>query len=197
MTIVSDRRAETATPIHDLLAERWSPRSYDPDGIVTDQQLDALLEAARWAPSWMNTQPRRFIVARRGSEESAAILERLAPFNAGWAAQAAVLVVTVAELRDADGKDVPAPDYDLGQSVAHLTVQAHALGLHVRQMGGIDAPALAARFHVPERFRVTTVLAIGQHASAEVQVDAGYRDRDAAPRTRKPLSELVNPSDWS
>ncbi len=197
MTIVSDRRAETDAPIHDLLAERWSPRSYDPSGEIDETELVSLLEAARWAPSWMNTQPRRFIVARRGTAEFDAIVERLAPFNATWASTAPVLVVTVAELRDADGEPVAAPEYDLGQAVAHLTVQAHALGLHVRQMGGIDGPALAERFGVPDRFRVTTAVAVGRYASPEVEVDPSLRDRDAAPRARKPLSELVNPSDWS
>lgn len=41
MTVVSDRRAETSTPIHDLLAERWSPRSYDPAGTVSEEELRA------------------------------------------------------------------------------------------------------------------------------------------------------------
>ncbi len=197
MTIVSDRRADTDAPIHDLLAERWSPRSYDPSGQIDETELASLLEAARWAPSSMNLQPRRFIVARRGTEEFDAVVARLSSGNVGWASHASVLIVTVAELRTADGQEIGSAAYDLGQSIAHLSVQAHALGLHVRQMGGIDAAALAERFGVPERFRVTTVVAVGRHAAEDVDVDPGHRDRDAAPRSRKPLAELVNPSDWS
>ncbi len=197
MTIVSDRRAETATPIIDLLADRWSPRSYDPAGEVSDEQLDALLEAARWAPSGSNNQPRRFVVARRGTEDFDRIVARLSSGNRTWAQHAAVLVVAVAELRDADGKVFPSAVYDTGQSIAHLSVQAHVLDLHTHQMGGIDGAGIAEDFGIPARFAVQTVTAIGTLAPEAVAVDPAFRDRDAAPRSRKPLSELVNPADWS
>ena len=168
MTIVSDRRAETATPIIDLLADRWSPRSYDPAGEVSDEQLDALLEAARWAPSGSNNQPRRFVVARRGTEDFDRIVARLSSGNRTWAQHAAVLVVAVAELRDADGKVFPSAVYDTGQSIAHLSVQAHVLDLHTHQMGGIDGAGIAEDFGIPARFAVQTVTAIGTLAPEAV-----------------------------
>ena len=45
-----DKKANTQFPIHDLLASRWSPRSFDPEYILDDQQISTLMEAARWAP---------------------------------------------------------------------------------------------------------------------------------------------------
>lgn len=60
------KTASTAAPLHPLLAERWSPRGLDRTHRLDDAALTALLEAARWAPSAGNSQPWRFLVARRG-----------------------------------------------------------------------------------------------------------------------------------
>ena len=62
------KTARTAVPVHPLLAERWSPRGFDRDLLVSDEDVTALLEAARWAPSAGNSQPWRFLVARRGEQ---------------------------------------------------------------------------------------------------------------------------------
>ena len=61
----TSKTATTAAPLHPLLAERWSPRALDPRHELAEDQLTALLEAARWAPSASNTQPWRFAVALR------------------------------------------------------------------------------------------------------------------------------------
>ncbi|MDQ1617936.1 MAG: hypothetical protein QOE19_505, partial [Actinomycetota bacterium] len=65
------KTAATSAPLHPLLAERWSPRAFDTNATVTDAQMTALLEAARWSPSANNSQPWRFLVARRGTTEFA------------------------------------------------------------------------------------------------------------------------------
>ena len=49
-------RQSDAGLLDDVFLDRWSPRSFT-DEPVTDDQLAALFEAARWAPSWMNNQP--------------------------------------------------------------------------------------------------------------------------------------------
>ena len=53
------RRASTSVPIHDVLAERWSPVGFD-RSLIGPSTLAALFEAARWAPSAFNEQPWRF-----------------------------------------------------------------------------------------------------------------------------------------
>ena len=57
-----DKKADTNFPIHYLLANRWSPRSFDPEYILEDQQINSLMEAARWAPSCRGEQPWKFIL---------------------------------------------------------------------------------------------------------------------------------------
>lgn len=184
------RSTDSSQPLVPLLEERWSPRSYDDTATVTDAQLDAVLEAARWAASAMNHQPRRFIAGRRGTDTFAKINDNLLGFNAAWAFRASALVVGILETTTEDGKERPFAQYDLGQSLTALTVQAHAEGLHVHQMAGIDAEGLRAAFDLPERFLPYTVTAIGTVADPS-QLDDKAAEREVAPRTRLPLDEVV------
>jgi nitroreductase len=189
-TATTTRRATTVVPIHDLLAERWSPRSFDATAVVSDEDVSALLEAARWAPSAANFQPRRFVVARRGSGAFDAITEALSEGNRPWAPAASLYVVAIALTDAPEGQSYRWSEYDAGQAMAYLTVQAHELGLHVHPMGGFDAQALRDAFGLPESAVPVTVSAIGVVAAAD-QLPERYRDREAAERTRLPLAELT------
>ncbi|MFH9174537.1 nitroreductase family protein [Streptomyces albogriseolus] len=57
--------ATTAAAVHPLLADRWSPRSFDAGHTLGDEELVSPLEAARWVPSAHNAQPWRFLVGVR------------------------------------------------------------------------------------------------------------------------------------
>ncbi|PKO52722.1 MAG: nitroreductase, partial [Betaproteobacteria bacterium HGW-Betaproteobacteria-2] len=57
-----DKPALTQVPVDATIAARWSGRAYDASKAVTQEQIIALLEAARWAPSCYGDQPWRFIV---------------------------------------------------------------------------------------------------------------------------------------
>jgi len=187
---IFDRTAVTDHPVMEVLAGRWSPRAYDATAPLDEQKLSSALEAARWAPSANNVQPWRFIVARRGTAEHAAIVQTLVGFNQLWAGDAAALVVAIAEDADADGKALGTASYDLGQAVAHLSVQAHHDGLHVHQMGGFDREALRGRFGLEKRFRPVTVVTLGDLGDPALLPD-GLRERESAPRSRRPLSASV------
>jgi len=184
------RTAVTSVPIVSELAERWSPRSFDAAATVSDQQLDALLEAARWAPSANNSQPARFVVARRGTHHFDTIVDALVGFNAGWAVNASALIVAVAETSSVEGDLRPTAEYDLGQAVAHLSVQAQAEGLHTHQMAGVEFERIVAAFDLAENLKPMTVTAVGVVDSADKLADA-LAERETAPRTRLPLGELV------
>ncbi|NII40897.1 nitroreductase [Curtobacterium flaccumfaciens] len=184
------RSTDSSQPLVPLLEERWSPRSYDETATISDDQLDALLEAARWAPSAANTQPRRFIVGRRGTRTFDAIHATLMGFNGAWAHRAGALLVAIAEPVTADGDERRWAEYDLGQSIAALAVQAHAEGLHLHQMGGFEVDAVRAAFDLPEHLVPVTVTAIG-HVADAAQLDEKAAEREVAPRTRLPLDEVV------
>lgn len=185
------RNADTSVPILDVLASRWSPRSFDGSAVIDEDVLTGVLEAARWTPSANNVQPWRFIVGRRGSETFEKIAAGVMGFNRAWVGAASVLIVNVAEVSDDAGAPRPFASYDLGQAVAHLSVQAHHSGLHVHQMGGVEREALHAAFGLDDRFEVQTVSAIGVVASPDALADESARAREIAPRGRKALEEIV------
>ncbi|HWK76885.1 nitroreductase family protein [Microbacterium sp.] len=185
-----ERTASTSVPLLDVLSTRWSPRAFDPSTPIDEDKLAAALEAARWAPSASNTQPWRFIVARRGTDLHAAIDAALMGFNREWAGDAQVLIAAFAEESDADGNPRPWAQYDLGQAVAHLSVQAHADGLFVHQMGGIERDALRALPGVSDRFAPISVIALGEIGDASA-LSEKLQQREVAPRVRRPLAETV------
>jgi nitroreductase len=184
------RTSDTSVPLVALLDERWSPRSYDATAEISDEALTALLEAARWAPSASNMQPRRFIVGRRGTATFDTILANLMGFNTLWAGNAAALLVAVAETETEEGEARRWAQYDLGLAVSALSVQAHAEGLHTHQMAGIEVDGLRAAFDLPERLLPVTVTAIGVVDSAD-KLPEKLAERETATRTRLPLDELV------
>ncbi|WP_026925554.1 nitroreductase family protein [Glycomyces arizonensis] len=184
-----DRHAETSVPIHPLLASRHSTRAFEADFELSDEQIAALLEAARWAPSAGNTQPWRFIVARRDTPEFKRVLDCLDTGNAEWAQHAAALLVAVRVEANAKGPLSHAA-YDLGQSMAHLTFQAAAEGLTVRQMGGFDADAISGEFDLPSELKPTSVAAIGVAGDPALLAES-VAGPDRKPRARLSIDELV------
>jgi nitroreductase len=190
--IAMRKTATTTVPVHPLLAERWSPRGFDQAHELADERLTALLEAARWAPSAANSQPWRFGVARRGEEAHARLFAALAPGNRAWAGAASALVLVVARTAGDDCRPQPWALYDTGQAVAALVTQAQADGLSVHQMGGFDTEAVRAGFGLGEAFAPVVILAIGrQDGTAGLPEHLG--SREAAPRTRHPLGDLLLP----
>ena len=190
MTVAADRTATTDAPILDVLAERFSTRVFDVAATIDESALASALEAARWAPSANNTQPWRFIVTRRGTDEFARIYANLRDFNKSWAGDASALVVAAATTTTEDGSPMHFAQYDTGQAVAHFTVQAAAEGLSTHQMGGFDRAAVKSAFDLPENVSPLTVIAVGAQGSLE-DSSAEVRAREFVPRTRLPLAEFV------
>lgn len=192
---MSPRTADTVVAIHPLLAGRWSPRSFDASHTVTDEQLTALLEAARWAPSAGNLQPWRFLVGRRGDAAFKQIFDALRPGNRLWAGTSSMLVVAVAAEQHEDGTPHHSAAYDTGLAVAQLALQAHSMGLHAHQMGGFEAEQMRTALGIPDGYRPISVTAIGALAAADLLPD-DLRTRETAPRRRRPLAETFYAESW-
>lgn len=182
-----------ATPsaaLHPVLAARWSPRGFDANHEVGAEELETILEAARWAPSANNTQPWRFLVTARGDAAFAQLLQTLAPGNQVWAHAAGALILAAAETVDATGAQRRWAEYDTGQAVAALSVQAQALGLHVHQMGGFDPVRVRDSFELPDSLTPLVVVAVGRH-DPDASLPQQLAERETAPRTRQPLDTLL------
>jgi nitroreductase len=186
--------AETSVPVHPLVAARWSPRALDPDGKVTDGQLRAVLEAARWAPSHGNTQPARFLVGRRDDETHARLFDLLSARNKGWAHLAPVLVLACAATVNEKGA-MPMPEYGVGLAAENLALQAVAEGLVAHQMGGFNKEGAKLVFSLPIDVEPLVMIALGRLGSPDL-LDEERRARELAPRRRKPLSEIAFTGEW-
>lgn len=188
---MSPRTAQTSAPILDTLSNRWSPRAFDASHEFPENALRGIFEAARWAPSANNVQPWHFIVARRGSEGFAKITDALVGFNQAWAGSASALIVAVAEITDEEGNERPWAHYDLGQAVAHLSIQAQSEGFYVHQMGGFDPAALKEAFGLGDNQVAVTVSSLGTLADSVDHLPEMLQERETAPRERRPLDEIV------
>ena len=191
-----EKPAQTDLPLHDLLRRRWSPRAFA-DRSVASEALRTLIEAARWAPSAMNEQPWRFLVADRDNRvEFERMLACLVPGNQRWAKHAPVLILTVAQTSFArNQKPNPHAWHDVGLAIATLTVQATALGLSVHQMGGIDRDAIRETYGIPDGFEPVTAVAIGYPGEPDTLED-DLAERERAPRSRKPQAEIAFAGRW-
>lgn len=166
--------------LHPLLAARWSPTTFDAAHATSDADVASLLEAARWAPSAGNSQPWSFVAGRRGDAVHTRLSRHLAGSSARWAPSASVLVANLCHrfVEDTDWGYSEFALYDLGQAVAHMTIQAADLGLAARQFRAFDRDGLAVEFDVPDHWQVTTMTAFGRPAA------------DPHPRDRRPADEL-------
>ena len=193
---MTDKRASTDYPIHELLAERWSPYGFE-DRPVAQADLRSLFEAARWAASSYNEQPWNFFVAtKENPEKFARLLSCLVEANQEWAKAAPVLVLGVVSLKfSRNNKDNRAAVHDLGLAAGNLVVEATARGLCVHQMIGILPDKASEVYQIPEHYEAWTAMAIGYKADPAKLPDA-LKERDLTPRQRKPLSQFVFTGKW-
>ncbi|MCW2815247.1 MAG: nitroreductase [Nocardioides sp.] len=182
-----------AAVLAEPMRSRWSPSVFDAHHELSAAEVATLLEAARWAPSAGNSQPWRFVVAPRGSAAHAAFVPHLSRGNSGWVPRASLVVVSGCEVVDV--KDPDTARYDLGQAVAHLTLQAVAMGLHTHQLGGFDKPAAAAALGVPDSVRLVSAVAIGVRGDA-AEVSEPDAEREHRERTRRPVDEIAHDLGW-
>jgi len=183
-------------PIDALLTRRWSPRAFA-DRPVETAKLQQLFEAARWAPSSYNDQPWIYLVATRElPAEFQKMLACLVEFNQTWAKAAPVLAISVARTKfQHDGSPNRHAPHDLGAASAFLCLEAASLGLAAHQMAGFDPARARETYHIPADCEPMAAIAIG-YPGDPATLPEGLRQRETAPRKRRPISEFVYSGDW-
>jgi len=195
----SSRQADVAEPIHELIANRWSPRAIDPDRPVTRAQITSLLEAARWAPSCFGDEPWRFLVYDRASasEDWERAFACLVEGNQAWVQNAPLLLAAVAGARFRhNDKPNRWAQYDTGAASVSLCLQASALGLVAHQMGGFDGVRLAKTFDIPDEYTPMAMIAVGHRGDPQLLPEA-LREKESAQRQRQPLEVIAFAGRWS
>lgn len=175
-----------------LLAERWSPRSFDASA-MPQADLQTLLTAAGLAPSAYNIQPWTFVYAHHGDADWDRLLGPLVPFNQGWARNASVLLYVVSQTAAGEGEQaqpIHSHSFDAGAAWQNLALQAHHMGYAAHGMTGVDFASAAEALGVPDGYRIEAAVAIGRPAPADRLPD-GLREKELERSPRKPVSEIM------
>jgi nitroreductase len=183
------KKAPTELDLHPLITNRWSPRAFDANEIISSEDLYAILEASRLAPSAFNEQPWRFIFGTRGEETFNQILNGLGEFNQKWAKNSSALLLVTGVKQRSNGDAHPSYQYDLGLAVSQGTFEAHHRGYITHQMTGFSHDVMCKTFDLTTTEPVV-VIAIGKQADADILPEAMAEREKLAP-SRKPLSELI------
>jgi nitroreductase len=185
-------------PVDPLFIERWSPRAFD-GSEMPERDLLTLFEAARWAPSAFNSQPWRFLYARRGEEDWERFLDLLIPFNRSWARSASVLIYILSDtLPFTDKAGEPATShthsYDSGAAWACLALEATRMGYQAHGMSGVDFEGAREALGVPERFRIEAAAVVGRIGDPETLPEK-LRAREF-PSGRRAVAEFAFKGGW-
>ncbi len=182
--------------IDPVIAGRWSSRAIDPDLPVSREQVERLLEAARWAPSSFNNQPWRFLVL---TEDDPVSLrkgrETLMEGNA-WALNAPVLLFSLA-LATYPGKSRKnrRRGYETGMSVLAMAYQAVQEGLVFHQMAGFSIQAVRESFGISEEYDIFAAVAVGVPGREDL-LDARAQAMETEERTRFQPEEFIRWNEW-
>ena len=177
--------------INENIDKRYSPRAFS-DKKVENKLLDELFQAASYAASAFNEQPWRFVYAtKENSEEYTLLLNCLVEWNQKWASNADVLVLNIAKRNFThNNKPNATYEYDLGQAVAFMSIEAVNQGLFSHQMTGFDPEKAAENFNIDDDFKIVSVIAIGYYGNAE-ELPEDMINSELEERNRKSFDSIV------
>ena len=168
----------------EIAQTRQSCRAYDEGRSVEPEKLNAVLEAARLAPSACNGQPYHFTVCRGETARAVAAAVTGMGMNK-FAAQAPVLIVVSEKpyvKSAALGARVKNNDYrsiDIGIAAAYLTAEAAAQGLASCILGWLDDG------------KIRDICGLDQPVRLVITLGYAKEGDPLRPKKRKELSELV------
>ena len=179
-----EKSTEFEMPLLETIQIRRSKRAYS-DRPIEPEKIQALFEAARWAPSSSNEQPWVYIYATK--EQSplwGKLFDSLMDGNKIWAERAPLLIMSLVRKNFVrNEKPNASAKYDLGAANAFLALQATHLGLNVHQMGGFDRQRATENLNVPDTHEVAVMLAIGYSGDPDM-LPENLKERELSPRER-------------
>jgi nitroreductase len=187
----SNQKEDDMADLMEIIKTRRSIRKYE-DRAVSDDQLNQVLEAVRWAPSWANTQCWEVVVVRdAGIKEK--LQDTIAPKNPATKAivAAPVLLALCGKLKTAgyyEGKVTTKFGdwflFDLGIAAQNLCLAAHDLGLATVMVGLFDHDKAKAALQVPEGFEAVLLIPLG------------YPAKEGTAPKRREISEFTHKETW-
>ncbi len=179
----SRSRGGDASPLNflELVQNRYSVRTFEKRG-VDEEKLNAVLEAARLAPTAANRQPFQLIVIHTEGKE--ADLRRIYSRDFFWSAPLLICACALPSQAwtRSDGKNYS--DVDVAIAVDHLTLAAANMGLGTHWVAAFDIGAAREVLGIPADVEPVAFTPLGYPA-----------DRPAA-KKRRPIAELVRFEHW-
>ena len=169
---------------YEIAQTRQSCRSYDPEKIVEEEKLSAILESARLSPSACNGQPYHFTLCR-GENAKAVAKATMGMGMNKFAADAPVMLVISEKpyvKSAALGAKIKNNDYrsiDIGIAAAYITAEAAAQGLGTCILGWFDDDDIRKN--------------CGLDGAVRLVITIGYPKADdkLRPKKRRDMAELV------
>ncbi len=153
--------------LHSAIRNRRSIRKYT-NQPVEKEKLATILDAARWAPSWTNSQCWHFVVIEEPELKILAADYMHQNRAAQAVREAPILIVICAEIGKSGyykGQKVTDKDswpiFDTALCTQNLALQAYALGLGTVIIGYFDAKAVAGLIKLPNGYMVVAMTPIG------------------------------------
>ncbi|WP_333024000.1 nitroreductase family protein [Wolbachia endosymbiont of Pentidionis agamae] len=176
----------------ELIKMRHSGRLYDTTKIISHEQIEMLIEAARWAPSCFGAEPWRYIICNKQDNRDVwdKLLYCLVEANQVWAQNAQILIISLStkNFRRSKDKSNRWANYDTGAASYGLMLQAAAMGLMAHQMGGFDEKEVRKNFNIGDHLNVISVMAVGYEKKEET--DQLQEKERLSKRTRRPIKEI-------
>jgi nitroreductase len=177
---------EEIMELFEAITGRRSVRDYL-DSPVSEDDVKKILEAARWAPSWANTQCARYIVVRDPALKTR-LKETLSPNNPARDSfdVCPAVIAVLGKLQTAGYKKGQAVDdkqwhmYDCALATQNICLSAHAVGLATVIVGFFDYAGAGEVLGVPAEYQVVCLLPLG------------YPKRTPDAPRRKEISELAS-----
>ena len=131
------------------------------------------------------------MIGSRDDETWQKIFRTLDEGNQVWVKTVPVLILSIGKkVRGRRNSPYAHFQYDTGQSVAHLSLEATYQGLFVHQMAGFDPEMAVREFNIPPDHQPLTVIAIG-YIGDPSSLPPDLKKSELSPRTRKDFDELV------
>jgi nitroreductase len=178
---------DTLLGVDPLILKRWSPRAFSKTP-VSDEDVELLFDAARWAPSCFNEQPWRFHVSTERNFDQ--FLSLLNESNQIWASNAGLLgFVVVKKTFTQNDKPNAYAEFDAGAAWLAMSLQARQMGLYTHGMGGIKHAEVAEYLGLDEDHKVVCGFAIGVAAAADtLPEELAAKEK---PSARRALADIL------
>jgi nitroreductase len=192
-TISQFRKADH--PVDPLFVNRWSPRAMSGEA-VTQDELNSLFEAMRWAPSSYNEQPWRILYAVNGSPEWNLFFDLLVPFNQEWAKNAGALLLVISKDNFTHNNTYSVShSFDTGAALQNLALQGELMDLVVHGMAGFDYQKAKEVLAIPDGYTIEAMFAVGKPGEITRLPEA--MQANEKPSDRKKIEQLTRQGKFS